>query len=162
LANLSPEMLQLGQEALGYDLVILHFGINALHHGDTDFHWYRALLRKSFEHFKKNLPGAKIVVISVMDHAEKVDGEIVSDGSLPYVLAAQEAAAKDSGLWFINLYTMMGGKGVMKEWVEGPEPLANKDYTHPNRKGGARLAKYLESALLGEKVPSFAPETHAP
>jgi hypothetical protein len=162
LQDLAPAMLQQCQKALGYDLVLLHFGINALHHGETDFHWYRAMLRKSFEHFKQNLPGAKIVVVSVMDHAERVDGEIVSDTSLPYVLAAQQAAAKDSGLWFINLYAMMGGQGVMRSWVEAKEPLANKDYTHPNRRGGARLAKYLETALLGEKPPQFAQEPHVP
>jgi hypothetical protein len=156
LTQISPAMLQAVQEALHYDLVLVHFGINALHPGEKDFHWYRVLMRRTFEHLKKNLPGAKIVALSVMDHDQKVDGQIISDPSLPYVLAAQGAAAADSGLWFIDLYDLMGGAGVMRSWVEAAQPLANKDYTHPNRRGGARLEKYIRSALLGEPAPGSA------
>lgn len=162
LANLDGAMLRAGQAALHYDLVLLHFGINAMHEGDTEYHWYRAGLHRAYEHFKSNLPGARIVVLGVMDHAVKSkSGKVHSDSSLPYVLAAQEAAAKDAGLWYINLYSMMGGPGVMKSWVERPEPLASRDYTHPNRKGGARLAAYIRSALLGEPLPRTK-DTEAP
>jgi hypothetical protein len=161
LAFLDAGLMRQAQKALNYDLVLLHFGVNALRHGLENYHWYRVGLRKALEHLKENIPGALIGVVSVTDHAIKVDGEMVGNSSVPHVLAAQQAAARDAGVWFINLYQMMGGEGVIKSWVEGQESLANKDYTHPNRRGGARMAKYLRAALLGEPNPGPEPGSSA-
>jgi hypothetical protein len=36
----------------------------------------------------------------------------------------------------------------MVKWVEGDTVFANKDYTHPNRRGGEKIAKLLYGRLM--------------
>jgi hypothetical protein len=44
----------------------------------------------------------------------------------------------------------MGGKNSMPSWVFANPPLAQKDFTHFNRKGGHIIAQMFYNALMAE------------
>ncbi|MEM6264294.1 MAG: hypothetical protein AAGI38_17405 [Bacteroidota bacterium] len=135
---------------IGYDLVILHYGLNVVHPERTNFKSYQKGMTRVLKHLKANLPNASFLLVSVSDKSVKVDGQMVTDPSVPLVVEAQRKAAEASGVAFFNLYEAMGGRNSMVKWAESDPSLAQKDYTHMNHKGGEKLSKIIYRWLQKE------------
>jgi hypothetical protein len=150
-SKISDAVLRAAQKEMGWDLVVLEFGLNVLDPAQKSFAWYRADVRHTLRHLKDGLPGARFAVVSVIDHAVKGPRGMLSDPSIPKVMDAQARAAADEGAVFFDLYHAMGGPGTMARWVEQEPQCALRDYMHPNRRGGVELAHLLEGMMLPDR-----------
>ncbi len=137
-------------DCLGYDLIILEYGLNAVSPAITDFSWYEQGMNNVIKHIQASFPNASILLISVGDKSYRKDGIYETDPSVPILVEAQRRMAKNNKIAFWSLYDAMGGYGSMIKWVEGDTTLANKDYTHFNFKGAHKVGKLLFSKLMNE------------
>ena len=137
-------------DCLGYDLIILEYGLNAVNPSVTDFSWYEHGMNIVIKHIQASFPNASILLISVGDKSYRKDGVYQTDPSVPILVETQKRMAKDNKLAFWSLYDAMGGNGSMVNWVEGDTALANKDYTHFNFRGAHKVGKILYSKIMSE------------
>jgi hypothetical protein len=137
-------------DCLGYDLIILEYGLNAVNPKVTDFSWYVRGMTNVIKHIQASFPNTSILLISVGDKSYRKDGVYQTDPSVSILVEAQKKMAKDNKLAFWSLYNAMGGNGSMVKWVEGDTVLANKDYTHFNFRGAHKVGKLLFNKLMSE------------
>lgn len=131
-----------------YDLIIVHFGLNATWKGMSNAQC-RAYIDKtklSIQHLQSYFPKATILVVSVSDRDQRTaDGIHTMDG-VERMVAHQNIMAQELGVCFFNLFEAMGGNDSMLQLVQ--KGVANKDYTHINFKGGAILAEMIFNSLM--------------
>jgi hypothetical protein len=137
-------------DCLGYDLIVLEYGLNAIDPSVTDFSWYEHGMNIVIKHIQASFPNASILLISVGDKSYRKDGVYQTDPSVPIMVETQKRMAKDNKLAFWSLYDAMGGNGSMVQWVEADTALANKDYTHFNFRGAHKVGKILFTKLMSE------------
>ncbi|MBR3569078.1 MAG: hypothetical protein IKN94_12480 [Salinivirgaceae bacterium] len=142
------QMKQMGHY-LPVSLIIYEFGVNAVTNRSRSYSYYKENLRKQLQYLKKVWPRAVILVVGVSDMSENGTNGYVTRSSVPKVIEAQRNAAFAEGCAFWNLYAAMGGRNSMPVWVESG--MAQKDYTHFNRKGGHRVAQMLFEAIMDEE-----------
>ena len=130
-----------------YDLVILHYGVNVIGNNNTNFDWYKIGLHKTIAWAKNNFKDAAILLISTSDKSTKTNGIYQTDKGVPILVDLQNEFAQKNNISFWNLYQNMGGENSMVDWVNKPEPYANKDYTHITFKGAATIAQLLYKQL---------------
>lgn len=136
---------------LHYDLVVLQFGLNAVDAQTKDFTGYLQGIGKLVKKIRTAFPSTPILMLSVSDRSERVQGEYVTMKSIKGLVAAQEKFAYDHQLVFWNLYQAMGGENSMARFVSAQPALANKDYTHLNFKGGKKIGLTLARTLIYEQ-----------
>lgn len=142
------QMKQMGHY-LPVSLIIYEFGVNAVTNRSRSYSYYEENLRKQLQYLKKVWPRAVILVVGVSDMSENGTNGYATRSSVPKVIVAQRNAAFAEGCAFWNLYAAMGGRNSMPVWVESG--MAQKDYTHFNRKGGHRVAQMLFEAIMDEE-----------
>jgi hypothetical protein len=146
-----PQRIYSGtNDCLGYDLIILEYGLNAVSPTITDYGWYEQGMNNVIQHIHASFPEASILLISVGDKSYRNNGIYETDPSVPILVEAQKRMAKTNKIAFWSLYDAMGGYGSMVKWVEGDTAFANKDYTHFNYKGAHKIGKLLFSKLMNE------------
>jgi lysophospholipase L1-like esterase len=94
---------------------------------------------------RDDAPDAGCLVLAPLDSSVKQGGDLVTKPALPYLVAAQEQAAKANGCAFWNSFAWMGGKGSMTSWYPR---LVSPDYMHPTRAGAAKIGDALYAALI--------------
>lgn len=152
MTKIPASLLGATDDLLDYDLVILHYGINAVSATVTDYSWYTRALLRTILHFRKAMPGTPVLLIGTADKGYNSPEGTITDPGVPRVVEAQKKAAKQAQAAFVDLFALMGGEGSMVRWVESPAPLANKDYTHFNFSGAARIGKLIFECLEKEKA----------
>jgi len=146
-----PEKVLKGfNKYLKYDLIVLQYGTNVVTGADTNMFWYECGMIKVINRLKRNFPQADILLISVGDKSYKENMQFVTQPSVPVLVETQRRIARHTGIAFWNLFQAMGGQNSMVKWVEAEKPLANKDYTHLNYRGAAKIGKIISNNLLNE------------
>jgi lysophospholipase L1-like esterase len=151
MSRIPASLLQQFDSLLSYDLVILHYGINAVSAEVEDYSWYSRGLMRTLLHFRKAMPGTPILLIGTADKGYNSEEGYITDPGVPRVVEAQKKAAHQSQTAFLDLFQLMGGEGTMVRWVESDRPLANKDYTHLNFSGASKIGKMIFDCLEEEK-----------
>ncbi len=134
---------------LGYDLVVLQWGLNAMDPAVTNYDNYGISLRRVINYVKACFPQSAIVVMGVGDRATQRDGEFVTMEAVGAMIAVQKAAAEACGVAFWDTFEAMGGEGSMAGFVE--RQWAAKDYMHLSYGGGRYIATRFVQALLDAK-----------
>ena len=114
----SPTVNAQINEMLGYDLVILQYGLNILEPGIRSFAKYGEQIEKMIAYIRQCFPTAAVLVMSVSDRSVKSDSGFVPMDSAPYMAAAQRQAAQNSGAAFWSAYDAMqslGGKMCIRD-----------------------------------------------
>ncbi|MGQ0829097.1 MAG: hypothetical protein ACT4ON_11970 [Bacteroidota bacterium] len=137
-------------ECLGYDLVILEYGLNVVSENVMDYSWYERGMNNVIKHIRESFPGASILLISVGDKGYHKDNVYQTNPGVPLLVEVQKRLAENNKLAFWNLYDAMGGNGSMVKWVEEDPAYANKDYAHFNFKGAHKVGKLLFDKLMSE------------
>lgn len=150
ITKVSQSIYSSTDSCLGYDLIILAYGLNAVNPKVTDFSWYERSMLNTIKYIKASFPNASILLLSVGDKSYKKNGVYQTDPSVPILVEVQRKMAEQTGCAFWSLYDAMGGNGSMVNWVEGDTMLANKDYTHFNFKGSNKVGKMLYRKLMDE------------
>lgn len=150
LQAIPEQVLRQFNNYLKYDLIVLQYGTNVVATTETNMDWYEKGMIKVINRLKRSFPQADILLISVGDKSYKEDMQFVTQPNVPILVETQRRIAKQTGIAFWNLFQAMGGVNSMAKWVESPTPLANKDYTHVNVRGAAKLGKIISNNLLNE------------
>lgn len=137
----------------GCRLVILQFGLNVVSETDkSDYSWYASGMVRVVNQMKEQFPESSILILSVSDRSSNQDG---SYKTMPGILAmrkAQRRVASETGVAFWDMFQAMGGENSMPGLVNSTPPMAGKDYTHLNFRGGQMLAYKLTQALEFERT----------
>jgi lysophospholipase L1-like esterase len=134
---------------LDYDLIVFQFGLNAL--SARNFKKYEKDMIKVVDHFKKAFPKASFILIGAQDRSVKRGNTFSSDPKIAKLIQAQINVAKETKIAFWNLFSAMGGKDSMIDWVNANPPLASKDHIHFNESGVKKVAQLFSKALLDVK-----------
>lgn len=131
-----------------YDLIVLQFGLNVADKKRKNYDGYVSQMKKVIARFKEIFPHTSILVVSIGDREDKVNGQLQTMPGVKTLLSYQQVMAAESGVAFWNLYQAMGGEGAMVRMAEAQPAEAGKDYTHINRRGGKRVAGILYRTLI--------------
>lgn len=131
-----------------YDLIVLQFGLNVASKKQLKYDAYVRQMKRVVAHLKQAFPEAGILIVSVGDREDRVDGELRTMPGVKALVRYQQALAAEEGVAFWNLYEAMGGEGAVRRMALASPPEAGKDYTHINRRGGKRIAGILYNVLL--------------
>lgn len=134
-------------ELLGYDLVVLQYGLNIMQQGQRGYSKYRDQVRDMIAYAERCFPNAAILVMGVSDrwvkNAETNAYEPI--GSVDALTSYQRAAADSCNVVFWETARVMQNLGGMPAFVSNG--WAAKDYTHINYAGGKRIATALTDAI---------------
>lgn len=133
---------------LGYDLVILQYGLNIMQAGVKNYTAYSAQIEKMVTFVRQCFPGATVLVLGVSDRSVKTDSGFEPMDAIPHMLDYQRQAAERSKAAFWPVCDAMRAQGGMAEFVKNG--WAGKDFTHINYAGGQRVAWALFDALNAE------------
>ena len=134
-------------ELLGYDLVVLQYGLNIMQKGQRVYAKYRDQVRDMIAYAERCFPNAAIMVVGVSDRWVKNTETNAYEpiGSVDALTSYQRAAADSCKVVFWNTSRVMKGLGGMPTFVSNG--WAAKDYTHINYAGGKRIANALTEAI---------------
>jgi hypothetical protein len=164
--KIASSVLKRFDQLMGYDLIILEYGLNVMEGEKTDYKWYGNAMVKTIQYLQDCFPNASFLLLSVSDRSMKKDGEYMTMPAVNSFVTSQRRACSDAGIVFWNLFRAMGGEGSMIEWANANPPKANKDYTHLTFVGGRWLAKKLfdtfefENKRYHEKREYFEKVSH--
>ena len=152
LNAMSPDFLRQQHQHRDADLIVVHLGGNGVD-------WFaptpKALARYQgiYAQFLRTLreaaPRSSCLVMASTDAGYWAGGVATSKPGLPKVVAAQRAAALDSGCAFWDVYTWMGGKGAVRKWLQ--QGAWTTGLNHPNSPGAERIGLGLVAALEAGK-----------
>lgn len=131
-----------------YDLIVLEYGLNVLTADVLHYDSYKKAFVRVINYMKRCFPDAAVLVMGICDRSMQNNGVFETMPSVDGMIAAQRAAAEETGVAFWNTFEAMGGRNSMAEFVE--KNWAAKDYTHISYAGGKFVAgKLLESLMQG-------------
>ena len=130
---------------LGYDLVILQYGLNIMQAGVYNYTNYAAKIEKMVGFVRECFPGAAVLILGVSDRAVRGENGIRPMNSVPYMTSHQRQAARRAEAAFWATSDAMRALGGMERFVQNG--WAGKDHTHINYAGGTRIAQALFEAL---------------
>jgi lysophospholipase L1-like esterase len=134
------------------DLMVFMFGGNDLGRESHDLKHttlpyeqeYARVIRK----FRAGKPEASCMIMSLTDHARRVNGAIVTRPMVGRLVEAQRKVAMMSGCAFFDTYAAMGGAGAVALGRKSKPPLAAPDLRHPTRAGQQRIGTLLYHAMM--------------
>ena len=149
LFKTNPDINRQLNQLLGYDLVILQYGLNMMSPSMSNYTTYSNQMTRIIHYIRECFPGAAVLLMSVGDRSQNVGGAMTSMSVIHAMIAAQRQAAKISGAAFWNTFEAMGGKNSMVTFVRNN--WAAKDYTHMRYQGGRVIAnRFVESLIEGQ------------
>ena len=149
--QISKEVMEGLNKYLKYDLIIIHYGINAVEHDKQSSPWFESTMNAVIKNMKKGFGNVPILLVSTSDMGYKYDGKYMTEKAVPYMVATQTKIARTNKVAFWNLYEAMGGDNTMVNWVEGDTVLAAKDYIHMNIKGAKKIGDLFFDKLIASK-----------
>jgi lysophospholipase L1-like esterase len=151
LKKLDTACLREIDEEQYYDLVILEYGVNVLWKADDkSYPYYRQQMKKVLPILRKAMPHTEFLIISTADRAFMYDEAARTALGIDSLIKTQADLAFENGMAFYNMYESMGGYGTIVKWADMEQPLARKDYIHPNHQGAERLGKMLYNDFMND------------
>ncbi len=135
-----------------YDLIIVHYGLNAVSHGDVKFTWFENAQTKLIKKIQAAFPNTPILLVSTSDIGYNQDGIWITEPAVPYMVSAQRSIAKKNKVAFWDLYTSMGGENTIVNWAQNIPKLAAMDYTHLSGLGAKKVADIFYDKLMASKA----------
>lgn len=141
---------------MGYDLVILQYGLNIMQTGVGNYTNYARQIEKMVAYVRQCFPNAAVLVMGVSDRSVKTDAGFEPMDAIPHMLAFQRSAAENTGAAFWPTCDAMRSLGGMERFVA--DGWAGKDFTHINYAGGRRVAWSLFDAINAGASETYARE----
>lgn len=151
LTRISQGLLSQTNSIRPYHLIIFQFGLNVISENDsTDYGWYVAGMSKVIEYFQNSFPESSFILLGISDRSMNSEGEYQTIPAVIRMRNAQRRIAIKTGILFWDTFEAMGGENSMNKLVSAQPPLAGKDHTHLNARGGQWIAGKLAKAILFE------------
>jgi hypothetical protein len=96
---------------------------------------YKAAYIKVFERFREGSPGTSCMVITPLDQATRVRGQVVTKTLMAKLERVQREAAEEMGCAWWSAWHAMGGEGSFGRWLQMDPPLAWTDLMHLTETG---------------------------
>jgi lysophospholipase L1-like esterase len=148
ILNADPEHLKTQLAFRKPDLMVLMFGGNTLKKQYYRPERYEQRFTKAVRRFKLARPQASCLVLSPLDHGEKVQGKVRTIPKLLTMIAVQRKVALANGCAFYSFFDAMGGKATMARWYTTRPRLVLHDFAHVTRDGARILGSLLYRALV--------------
>lgn len=130
---------------LGYDLVVLSFGLNSVDKVKNTAS-YEKEFTEVVSHIKSAMPGVPILIVGVGDKGKKVGSKFETNSNVMKLVEVQKNVASKTGVAFWDLFAAMGGQGSMEKWAK--DKLTTADMTHLSAEGYKRVSRMLFDALM--------------
>jgi lysophospholipase L1-like esterase len=130
------------------DLIVLNYGTNESVFPKYVETTYAGELRQVLQRVRTALPNTSVLVMSPMDRADRVQGEIATPQILPKIIAIQRQLAAENGCAFFSTFDAMGGAGTMARWYRMKPRLVSEDFIHPLPGGAAKVGALLDDAIV--------------
>lgn len=130
---------------LGYDMIVLEYGLNVLSGEQTNYESYGRAMTQTVRRLRACYPGADIMILGIGDRGCKLGTDIVSMPTCGRMTEAQRSVARKTGVMFWDMRAAMGGENAVVDWRR--RNLVNADFVHINHAGGKELAKEFVDAL---------------
>ncbi|MFK7060964.1 hypothetical protein V3Q90_12655 [Flavobacterium oreochromis] len=151
LDKISTELLQKLNQENYYDLIVFQYGVNLMFRpNDVNYDYYYQKMTPLIKKFKKEMPKTDFLIFSCSDRAFKYNNEWKSAIGIDSLIKTQARLSYDNKIPFYNLFLSMGGKGIMKKWVDTIPTMASKDYIHFNSRGSKVVAKTIFKSIQKE------------
>ena len=126
-------------------LIILQYGGNSVPYLKTEksIESYKKTLKQQIEVFKELEPTACILFIGPADMATKQNGKMQTYPQMENVVNALRDVANESGIAFWDMFSAMGGRNSMVQWVNARPQLAGSDHIHFTPKGAKEISSIL-------------------
>lgn len=131
-------------------LIILQFGGNAMP-GIASRKAISNYVRKivmQFDYFKEVAPQAKLMFIGPADMCKSVDGNRITWPLLEQLNDSLKVNSLKNGVAYWDTFSVMGGPGSMKEWVNHNPALAGPDHIHFTHRGALEIGNALARSFL--------------
>jgi hypothetical protein len=151
LTRIPDETLAEFNKHRNYKLIVLQYGLNSVLEDSLSYGWYVERMINVVNKLKRLFPKTSILLISVSDRSSNISGEFKTMKAIPAMRDAQRLIAERTGIAFWDLYEAMGGENSMVKLAEAKPPMAAKDYTHLNFRGGRKLSGLMVKSLLHEQ-----------
>ena len=151
LTRIDKELMKTSFELDDTRLVILQFGGNFVPAAGSSkaISGYMDDVREQIAYFQEVAPEAKILFIGPSDMAVSTeDGRIVSYRRLPELVDSLKTVSLESGAAYWDLYSMMGGRNSMAQWVRHYPAYAGPDYVHFTPAGAKVVGETLSRSFL--------------
>jgi lysophospholipase L1-like esterase len=124
-------------------LIIMQFGGNTIPHSTTtsSINKYVNNLRQQVRYMRTCAPYASILFIGPSDMSTRINGQMMTYPMVPYLDEQLKKMAEEEQISYWSMYTAMGGKNSMVDWVE--KGLAGSDYVHFTRAGANKVGQML-------------------
>ena len=149
--KITTEVMKEFQNYLKYDLIIVHYGLNAIVHGQKKFSWFANGQDKLIQKIKGAFPNVPILFISTSDLGYKQNGEWITEPGVPYMVETQRSIAQNNKVAFWDLYSSMGGENTIVSWAERQPKLAAMDYMHLSSLGAKKVADIFYNKIMESK-----------
>lgn len=131
------------------DLQIIMFGGNELVDKRMNLKAYEKKYRKVVSRLRAGRPEASCMMMTPVDHGERVRGRIITVPLLKKMIPIQQRIASDLGCAFFNTWKAMGGEGAIGRWYYRSKPrLAWGDFAHLTKAGDRVLGAMIYKALM--------------
>lgn len=149
LLSISSDLLKAELIKLNDKLVILQFGGNVTPYvkNEASLNNIKNSYDRLYQHFRKAMPDASVLVIGVNDVARSVGGTYASYPMVSRIRDAQKEVALKNGCAFFDLYQLMGGENSVLAWNK--KGWASRD-GHYSDKGREIVVNELYLAIMGE------------
>ncbi|MBR2428531.1 MAG: hypothetical protein IKB15_00935 [Alistipes sp.] len=133
---------------VGYDLVVLQYGLNIMEATRTNYKAYRDKVVEMVAYAKSCFPDAAILIVGVSDRwVKNAETEIFEPiGTVADMTSYQRGAAELSGAAFWSAADAMAVYGGMPGFVDNSWAAA--DHTHINFAGGKRVGEQLYRSIV--------------
>jgi lysophospholipase L1-like esterase len=149
--KITEEVMKQFNAYFHYDLIIVHYGLNAVSHGNVKFTWFENAQTKLIQKLKVAFPNTPILLVSTSDIGYNQDGTWITEPGVPYMVNTQRSIAKKNRVAFWDLYSSMGGENTIVNWAQQSPRLAALDYTHLNGLGSKKVADIFYDKILASK-----------
>ncbi len=146
--------IQVGQlkamfKVLNTKLAIIQFGGNITPYLENEktLAQMKEVYKNMYDHFKRALPDASVLVLSINDVSRSVNGNYQSYPNISEFRYIQRELAIETGCAFFDLYQFMGGNSSIAVWNR--KNLAAKD-GHLTEESREMVSKELFKALMFE------------
>ncbi|GAB4382925.1 MAG: hypothetical protein Kow0075_14950 [Salibacteraceae bacterium] len=149
-SKLNKQALKGTLDELNTTLVVMQFGGNVMPYIETEdeLNRYARWIGIQVKYMKSLFPQTSLIFIGPADMAIKQDLDFETYPLLPTLRDALREQVTANGAAFWDMYSAMGGRNSIVQWVEADPPLAVADYTHFTHRGARVIAEWFYIALM--------------
>ena len=148
--SMNAKQLKTFYENENVKMILMQFGGNIVPAVKTErqISYFCRKIRKQIEYILRLAPDATIVFIGPSDMSTSVDGQRQTYPMLPQIIDSLRHTANSAGIAYWDIYSAMGGRNSMLQWVGSDPALAGSDHVHFTNKGAQLIGEIMANSFM--------------